>query len=115
MTQKDYRQLADRVLGMLQQADGNDPSRGHLTMNNWEWPTGVALYGIYKTYRQSGDKSILDYLTGWYDDMLYQPAPNVQLKFTVRNRRSPWGFRHFAITQQRFITGAQQGFTFSRE
>ena len=68
-----YRQTADRVLGMLQHADGNDPSCGHLTMNNWEWPTGVALYGIYKTYQQSGDRSILDYLTGWYDDMLSRP------------------------------------------
>jgi len=65
-----YKAIADKVLNMLQHADGNDPSRGHLTMNNWEWPTGVALYGIYKTYQQSGDKSILDYLTDWYDDML---------------------------------------------
>lgn len=65
-----YKVIADKVLNMLQHADGNDPSSGHLTMNNWEWPTGVALYGIYKTYLQSGDKSILDYLTGWYDDML---------------------------------------------
>ena len=75
-----YKDLANKVLGMLQHADGNDPSRGHLTMNNWEWPTGVALYGIYKTYQQSGDRSILDYLTGWYDDMLSretQPHRNV--------------------------------------
>ena len=55
-----YRQTASRVLAMLQHADGNDPSRGHLTMSNWEWPSGVALYGIYKTYQQSGDTSILD-------------------------------------------------------
>ena len=60
----DFKQIADKVLGMLQRADGNDPSRGHLTMNNWEWPTGVALYGIYKTYQESGDKAILDYLVG---------------------------------------------------
>ena len=76
----DFKQIADKVLGMLQRADGNDPSRGHLTMNNWEWPTGVALYGIYKTYQQSGDKSILDYLIDWYDDMLHrekQPHRNV--------------------------------------
>ena len=65
-----YRETADRVLAMLKRADGNDPSRGHLTMNNWEWPTGVALYGIYKTYQQSGDRSILEYLVSWYDDML---------------------------------------------
>ena len=76
----EYKAIADRVLGMLQRADGNDPSRGHLTMNNWEWPTGVALYGIYKTYQQSGDRAILDYLTSWYDDMLHretQPHRNV--------------------------------------
>lgn len=69
----DYKPLADKVLHMLQQADGNDPSRGHLTMNNWEWPTGVALYGIYKTYQHSGDQAILDYLTAWYNDMLSRP------------------------------------------
>ena len=76
----DYKAIADKVLSMLQHADGNDPSNGHLTMNNWEWPTGVALYGIYKTYQQSGDKAILDYLTGWYDDMLsrdWKPHRNV--------------------------------------
>ncbi len=75
-----YQAIANKVLGMLQRADGNDPSRGHLTMNNWEWPTGVALYGIYKTYQQSGDRAILDYLTGWYADMLHretQPHRNV--------------------------------------
>ncbi|MBQ8073389.1 MAG: glycoside hydrolase family 88 protein [Clostridia bacterium] len=75
-----YKRLADRVLNMLSHADGNDPSNGHLTMDNWEWPTGVALYGIYKTWQQSGDPAILDYLTGWYDDMLSretQPHRNV--------------------------------------
>ncbi len=72
----EYQQIANRVLGMLQRADGNDPSRGHLTMNNWEWPTGVALYGIYKTYQQTGDASILAYLTEWYDDMLRREPPH---------------------------------------
>ena len=41
-----YQEIAGRVLSMLKHADGNDPSNGHLTMNHWEWPTGVALYGI---------------------------------------------------------------------
>lgn len=68
-----YHEIAERVLNMLKNADGNDPSHGHLTMNNWEWPTGVALYGIYKTWQQSNDPAILDYLTSWYDDMLSRP------------------------------------------
>ena len=95
-----YRQTADRVLAMLQRADGNDPSRGHLTMNNWEWPTGVALYGIYKTWQQSGDPAILDYLKGWYGDMLSReqqpwfPGP----KFGLPGLREAMGVRKRAFT-----------------
>ena len=69
----DYKEIADRVLNMLRHADGNDPSDGHLTMDNWEWPTGVALYGIYKTWQQTGDGAILDYLSGWYEEQLAKP------------------------------------------
>ena len=32
----DYRETANKVLNMLKHADGNDPSNGHLTMDNWE-------------------------------------------------------------------------------
>ena len=69
----DYKEIADRVLNMLRHADGNDPSDGHLTMDNWEWPTGVALYGIYKTWQQTGEGAILDYLSGWYEEQLAKP------------------------------------------
>ena len=71
----DYKAIMDRVLNMLRHADGNDPSDGHLTMDRWEWPTGVALYGIYKTWQQTGDPAIIDYLAGWYDDQLSRPEP----------------------------------------
>lgn len=71
-----YKETADKVLGMLQSEHENDTSNGHLTMDNWEWPTGVALYGIYKTYQQSGDKEILRYLTEWYDRRLAMEAPH---------------------------------------
>ena len=69
----DYKPLMDKVLNMLLHADGNDPSDGHLTMDRWEWPTGVALYGIYKTWRQTGDEEKLNYLISWYDDQLNRP------------------------------------------
>ena len=72
----DYKALADKVLGMLQRPDTDDVSHGHLTMDNWEWPTGVALYGIWKTYKQTGDKSILSYLEGWYAHRFTLEAPH---------------------------------------
>ena len=66
----DYKKLADKVLDVLRKADENDEFQGRLNMKSWDWPTGVALYGIYKTWQMSGDRSILDYLIGWYDQML---------------------------------------------
>lgn len=36
----------------------------------WEWPQGVGLFGLYKYYRMTGRKDILDFLIKWYDDRL---------------------------------------------
>ncbi len=68
--------LSERVLGMLQKEHPDDNSAGHLTMDNWEWPTGVALYGIFKTYALLGRPEVLDYLTAWYDRRLSMDAPH---------------------------------------
>jgi unsaturated rhamnogalacturonyl hydrolase len=53
-----------------------EANAGHLTMDNWEWPTGVALYGIWKTYERTGDPSMLDYMKQWYARMLARPVPH---------------------------------------
>lgn len=76
MENRDYERLAQKVLRMLQQEHTNDPSNGHLTMDNWEWPTGVALYGIYKTYESTKDESVLDYLRAWYERRLSMTPPH---------------------------------------
>lgn len=69
-------ELSGRVLGMLQREHTGDASRGHLTMDNWEWPTGVALYGIWKTYERFRQEPVLAYLTEWYERRLAMPAPH---------------------------------------
>jgi len=66
---------AARVLGMLRRSHADDPSAGHLTMDNWEWPTGVALYGVFQTYKATGDEAILRYLKDWYADKLRMDPP----------------------------------------
>ncbi|MCE5344291.1 MAG: glycoside hydrolase family 88 protein [Eubacteriales bacterium] len=75
-TQKEYRALADSVLQMLQKEHSEDPSNGHLTMDNWEWPAGVALYGIWQRYRQTGDEAALAYMRNWFDRHLAGPMPH---------------------------------------
>lgn len=91
-----YTELARKVLSMLLRNTGQDADDGkrnkmgsgvkdstasqasgamtavddHLTLNNWEWPTGVALYSMYKLADRSGDREFYDYLLQWYDSKL---------------------------------------------
>ncbi len=75
--QEALRRYAQSVLGMLQREHPHDNSAGHLSMENWEWPTGVALYGIWKTYQLTGDEQNKAYLIDWYDRWLFKvPAPH---------------------------------------
>lgn len=36
----------------------------------WEWPQGVGIFGLYKYYKVSKKKEILDFLVQWFDDRL---------------------------------------------
>lgn len=62
----------ERVIGGLKslRAGGDiDESKipiGIISMENWEWPQGVALFALYRYYKETGDREILDYLEGWY-------------------------------------------------
>lgn len=78
MTKKEYAQIADKVIGKLMsnQEDMATTTNTHLTMNNWEWPTGVALYSLFKVYDESGDKKYLDMLVDWYDQKLSEKEPH---------------------------------------
>ncbi|UZQ86582.1 glycoside hydrolase family 88 protein [Thermoclostridium stercorarium] len=69
-------ELADKVIGMLINNDKREGLYDHLHMDNWEWPTGVALYSMYKVYKKTNDKKYLDYLINWYDVQLAKPIPH---------------------------------------
>ena len=42
-------------------------------MEIWDWSQGVALYGMYKYYRQTRDEQVLAYLLDWFDRQLARP------------------------------------------
>ena len=47
-------------------------------MDTWDWFQGVALFGLYEYYRDSGDRKILEYLTNWFDERMdRQPTKNI--------------------------------------
>jgi len=49
---------------------------GIISMDNWEWPQGVALSALYRYYRETGDKSVLEYLIRWYDRHIANGLPS---------------------------------------
>ncbi|MBR6007949.1 MAG: glycoside hydrolase family 88 protein [Clostridia bacterium] len=63
--------------------DKNNPMaftsrNGSHFMDAWDWFQGVALFGLYEYYRDSGDRKILEYLTNWFDERMdRQPTKNI--------------------------------------
>ncbi|MFI3236548.1 MAG: glycoside hydrolase family 88 protein [Lachnospiraceae bacterium] len=91
MNKKEVLALADKVLGVLIDSNSEDvfvwgsetdsldqsskKNNDHLTMDLWEWPQGVALYGIYKFYMETKEEKYSSYLTSWYDEKLKNGLP----------------------------------------
>lgn len=76
MNKKEYAEIADKVIGMLMNNGADMESNNHLAMDNWEWPTGVALYSLYKVYEKTKDDSYLKILTDWFDHQFSKPIPH---------------------------------------
>lgn len=48
---------------------------GLIDFNLWEWPQGVGLYGLYRSYRVTNDPQLLKTLCGWFDARIAQGLP----------------------------------------
>jgi unsaturated rhamnogalacturonyl hydrolase len=69
-------QLAKKVLNMLIKNEKREGIYDHLHMDSWEWPTGVALYSMFKVYKKTGDQEFFNYLIGWYEEQLKKEVPH---------------------------------------
>lgn len=49
---------------------------GIIDFNQWEWPQGVGLYGMWKYYESTGNKAYLQYLNDWYDERIQEGLPD---------------------------------------
>jgi unsaturated rhamnogalacturonyl hydrolase len=48
---------------------------GIIDFENWEWPQGVGLFGLFKYYETTRDESILVTLIEWYERRLNEGLP----------------------------------------
>ncbi|WP_309120274.1 glycoside hydrolase family 88 protein [Paenibacillus sp.] len=67
----DIQERIDKIVHQLQhlKSDRNEDGIpiGIISMENWEWPQGVALFSLYLYYKESGKPELLDFLTSWFD------------------------------------------------
>jgi unsaturated rhamnogalacturonyl hydrolase len=76
-------ELIHKLLKQLQEMKGSIKETapiGIISMENWEWPQGVALFALYSYYKEVGKQEILEYLCKWFDEKLERgsiPSPNV--------------------------------------
>lgn len=53
-----------------------------VSMEEWEWPQGVALFAMFQYYELTQDEKMLEYLKGWYDRNLERGLPEVNVNTT---------------------------------
>ncbi len=71
-----YEEDSQFMEGMKTRSLANDDIRKY---QFWEWTQGVGLFGVWKLYRETGDKRYMDILTSYYERQLAVglPAKNV--------------------------------------
>ncbi|MCI3921466.1 glycoside hydrolase family 88 protein [Paenibacillus sp. TRM 82003] len=50
-------------------------SNTHMDFETWEWPVGVAMYGLFKYYRATGNDRYAALMSDWYDRHIREGLP----------------------------------------
>lgn len=74
---------ADRMTSISNDGMDEECPIGIIDINNWEWPQGVGMYGLYMMYKELGEKRYLDYLIGWYDGNIKKGLPDRNVNTTA--------------------------------
>lgn len=69
-----YGEQLNKVFQRLISAN-RDNSNDHMDFDTWEWPQGVALYGLFKYYMHTGKDEYLLFMQGWYNKHLAEGLP----------------------------------------
>lgn len=69
------KKVADNMTAIKNQGIDEVCPIGIIDIENWEWPQGVGMYGMYKYYKELGETSYRDYLIDWYDRHITKELP----------------------------------------
>ena len=79
--------IAEKIIERMIKIKGGDLVEacpiGIIDIENWEWPQGIGMYGIYKYYEHCGERRYLDYLVSWYDKRIKEGLPERNVNTTA--------------------------------
>lgn len=77
LTAQEIREKAQMIIQGISSRDAQvfTSRNGKHYMENWDWFQGVALFGLYEFYRDTGDKGVLEYLVNWFDEHIAAGLP----------------------------------------
>jgi unsaturated rhamnogalacturonyl hydrolase len=74
MQTNEMEHLLEKVFKRMITA-GEENSNSHMDFQNWEWPVGVGMYGLYKYYCLTDKKEYLNFMISWFDRHLETGLP----------------------------------------
>lgn len=78
MQKREIQRQISRLIDQLKNMKGSMEEEcpiGIISMENWEWPQGVALFALYRYYQESQDADVLSYLVEWFDTKIEAGLP----------------------------------------
>ncbi|THF82156.1 glycoside hydrolase family 88/105 protein [Cohnella fermenti] len=82
---QEIEELIARVIAGMQSLEigiAEDTPVSLISMDEWDWSQGVALFSLYQYYRNTGDPGTLRYLTGWFDARIAEGLPEKNVNTT---------------------------------
>ena len=90
-----------------------------ISMEEWEWPQGVALFAMYQYYENTKDETVFDFLENWFDKQIKKglPAQNVNTTCPMltlcclyeKKRKEEWKQLLFAWAEGAYKTMTRTG------
>ena len=77
------KKVAHNMKNTMDTESSSGLTEGITYFENWEWTQGVGLYGLYKYYRVTKDKEILNELISWYENAFKRGVPERNVNTTA--------------------------------
>ncbi|QQE80246.1 glycoside hydrolase family 105 protein [Alicyclobacillus sp. SO9] len=73
------RKIVEATIALHGNAEEEPFPIGLVDINNWEWPQGIGLYGLFQYAKATEDTRIMAFLEGWFERHFHNglPARNI--------------------------------------